>query len=108
MPVTVVRRVTKPYGPFPGPGGRLPEGVVGVNAVAAMAGVSGPTVVRWQRSGRLPPPDFTTAAGRALWFSATISRWLDSATFLKTCQTCGARCVSLGHHRSAVHGELSS
>jgi len=100
----VGRRATKPHGPFPGPGGRLPEGVVGVNGVARMARVSCPTVLRWQRSGRLPGPDFTTANGRALWFPVTITRWLDSATCLEVCPICGARCVSLAHHRSAVHG----
>ena len=102
--VEVVRRVTKPYGPFSMPGGRLPEGVLGVNGVARMAGVSCPTILRWQKTGRLPQPDFTTAHGRALWLPATIERWLDSAEFLVTCEVCGARCVSIGHHRSAIHG----
>jgi hypothetical protein len=101
--VAVVRRGTKPHGPFRMPGGRLPEGVVGVNGVARMAGVSVPAVVRWRKSGRLPEPDFTTASGRALWLPGTVREWLDSADYFSTCQVYGARCISIGHHISAVH-----
>lgn len=100
-----VRRVTKPYGPFPGPGGRLPEGVIGLNGIARKAGVSAPSVTRWQRTGRLPEPDFTTAKGRPLWLPNTVQSWLDTAPFLHECHVCGARCVSLGHHVAFVHAE---
>lgn len=81
----------------------MPDGVLGVTAFAEQAGVSGPTVLRWQSSGRLPEPDFTTARGRHLWLQATVKSWLDSADYLTACQVCGARCLSVGHHAAAVH-----
>ena len=51
--VSVVRRETAKQGPFRMPGARLPDGVLGVSAVAARAGVSSPTALRWRATGRL-------------------------------------------------------
>lgn len=73
---SVVRRETAKLGPFPMPGARLPEGVLGVSAVAARAGVSSATAIRWRDTGRLPDPDFVTARGRQLWLPTTIDAWL--------------------------------
>lgn len=101
--VEVVRQRTKPHGPFHGPGGRLPEGVVGLNGIARMAGVSAPTLRRWQRTRRLPEPDFTTAKGRPIWLTGTAQSGLTAAPFLHECGVCGARCLSLGHHMAFVH-----
>lgn len=74
-----------------------------MTAFAQRAGVSGPTVLRWNASGRLPEPDFVTARGRPLWLPATVDNWLDSSDVLLTCGVCGARCLSLAHHAKAVH-----
>ena len=63
---SVIRRHTAPLGPFRGQGPHLPDGVLGVTAIAERAGVSGPTVLRWQSSGRLPEPDFVTPRAPAL------------------------------------------
>ena len=41
----------------------LRSGVMGVAAISSRAGVSTPTVLRWQRMGRLPKPDFATGSG---------------------------------------------
>ena len=102
-PEAVIAKQTRPWGPFWRTGPRLPEGVVGVNGIAAMAGVSDPTAVRWAQTGRVPEPDFVVGRGHKLWLASTISRWLDSSD-LATCPDCGARCVSLNHHRSGAHG----
>ena len=102
VPPATVRRATAAHGPFPLPGAQLPDGVMGVAAVAARAGLSVPSVLRWRSSGRLPTPDFVTAAGRDLWLPGTIESWLTAAD-LACCPDCGARCVSLAHHRAARH-----
>jgi hypothetical protein len=101
-PEAVIFRETRPWGPFWRSGPRLPEGVVGVHGIAAMAGVSDPTAIRWVQTGRAPDPDFVVGDGHKLWLDSTISRWLDSSG-LATCPDCGARCVSLNHHRSGAH-----
>ena len=98
-----VRRCTAPFGPFYARGPRLPLGVMNVSAIARRAGVSKPTVLRWQATGRLPECDFTTARGRSLWLSATIETWLSTSQALSTCPVCGARCVSVPHHTAEVH-----
>ena len=102
VPPGTVRRATAAHGPFPLPGAQLPDGVMGVAAVAARAGLSVPSVLRWRSSGRLPTPDFVTAAGRDLWLPGTIESWLTAAD-LACCPDCGALCVSLAHHRAARH-----
>lgn len=106
IPQSTIRTATAKYGPFPLPGTQLPDGVMGVAAVAARVGLKTPSVLRWQASGRLPKPDFVTAKGRELWLPGTIERWLDEAD-LAACPDCGARCVSLAHHRSAVHQDTA-
>ena len=98
----LVSRATRPWGPFSPPGPRLPVGLVGGKGIARMAGVSDATGLRWVRTGRVPDPDFVVGKGRALWLTTTIVRWLEEAD-LETCPNCGARCVSLNQHRSAVH-----
>jgi hypothetical protein len=100
---SVIRRHTAPFGPFVAHGNALPDGVMGVTAVPQRAGVSGPTVLRWHASGRLPEPDFVTARGRALWLPATVDAWLSTTDVLLTCGVCGARSLSLAHHTTAVH-----
>lgn len=101
-PQALVRRATQPWGPFWAPA-RLPAGVVGAKGIARLAKVSEPTTLRWVRTGRAPAPDFVIGNGRQLWLESTISRWLAESQDLHTCPTCGARCVSLGQHRTAAH-----
>ena len=101
-PQGLVRRATRPWGPFRPPGPRLPVGLVGGKGIARMAGVSEATGLRWVRAGRVPEPDFVLTTGLALWLTTTIARWLEEADF-ESCPNCGARCVSLNRHRSAVH-----
>jgi hypothetical protein len=67
-----------------------------------VSGCRWPSVLRWRSSGRLPTPDFVTATGRDLWLPGTIESWLTAAD-LARCPQCGARCVSLAHHRAARH-----
>lgn len=98
-----VRRCTAPFGPFYARGPRLPSGVMNVSAIARRAGVSKPTVLRWQATRKLPEPDFTTARGRSLWLSATVESWLSTSEALSTCTVCGARCLSVPHHTAEVH-----
>ena len=95
---------TAAHGPFPPPTGirPLPDGLMGVTAVADRVGLASPAVLRWRTAGRLPTPDFVTARGRELWLSTTIERWLQDAEF-QTCPDCGARCLALAKHRSARH-----
>ena len=94
-----VRRVTQPHGPFPTFGHRLPQGVVGVSALAHLVGVSAPTITRWRSTGFLPQPDIVTRAGRALWHEATISSWRQ-ATPLSACPACGGVFKRLSAHTS--------
>ena len=101
-PQGLVSRATRPWGPFRPPGPRLPAGLVGGKGIARIAGVSEATGLRWVRTGRVPDPDFVVGKGRPLWLTTTIVRWLQDAG-LETCSSCGARCVSLNQHRSAVH-----
>ena len=96
----MVRSQTAAHGPFRPIGHRLPHGLVGLAAVARITGLNPATVRRWRESGRLPPPDFVTAAGRWLWLEATLTRW-EQALDLDQCPTCGARCASLSRHRAA-------
>jgi len=96
-----VRNATRPHGPFRTPGPRLPDGVVGVKGIANLARVTAPTVSRWVANGVLPAPDFVTARGRPLWLQFTVTRWLASTKTLATCPECGARCLSVIHHRQA-------
>lgn len=101
-PRGLVGQATRPWGPFRPPGPRLPAGVVGGKGISRMAGVSDATGLRWVRTGRVPDPDFVVGNGRPLWLTTTIARWLEEGD-LQTCPLCGARCVSLNQHRSAVH-----
>ena len=98
-----VRRSTAPFGPFYARGPRLPTGIMNVSAIARRAGVSKPTVLRWQATGKLPEPNFTTARGRSLWLSTTVETWLSTSEALSTCAVCGARCLSVPHHTAEVH-----
>jgi predicted DNA-binding transcriptional regulator AlpA len=104
VPQATIRRGTAKHRPFPTPGAQLPDGVLGITAVAARIGLKSPSVVRWRSTGRLPEPDFVTAKGRELWLAGTIERWLASSD-LARCPDCGARCVSLAHHRAGLHHE---
>jgi hypothetical protein len=103
-PEGLVSRSTRPWGPFRPPGPRLPAGLVGGKGIARLAGVSDATGLRWVRTGRVPDPDFVVGKGRPLWLTTTIVAWLEE-TDLQSCPDCGARCVSLNQHRSAVHHE---
>ena len=75
----IIRRHTAPLGPFWAHGPRLPEGVLGVTAVAQRARVSGPTVIRWHRLGRLPEPDFVTARGPRFGCLPQSKTWLSTS-----------------------------
>ena len=55
------------FGPFPAPGAKLPEGVLGVKGVARRVGMSEVAVNRWIQRGITPAPDFVTRVGRPLW-----------------------------------------
>jgi hypothetical protein len=100
---------TAASGPFPPPVGkpRLPEGLLGIAAIADRVGLATPAVLRWRASGRLPPPDFVTARGRQLWHATTIERWLKD-TDLRTCPHCGARTRSVAKHTKARHPQPTS
>ena len=105
IPGKRVAHHTAPYGPFPRPphGARIPDGLLGISAIAERLRLSSPTVIAWRRDGRLPRPDFVTDRGRDLWLASTIDRWVDKADWLETCPECGARCVSMTRHRSQAH-----
>ena len=102
VPEGLVSRATRPWGPYRPPGPRLPADLVGGKGVARIAGVSEATGLRWVRTGRVPDPDFVVGKSRPLWLTTTIVRWLEEAD-LETCPSCGARCISLNQHPSAVH-----
>ena len=104
VPPSRIGHHTAGYGPFPSPVGmrRLPEGLLGVAAVAERVGLASPAVLRWRAAGRLPAPDFVTARGRELWLTTTIDRWLQEAG-LQTCPQCGARARSVTRHVKARH-----
>ena len=87
-----VSSATRLHGPFSTPGPRLPPGIVGVKGIAHLVGLSEPSLLRWVSGGRVPDPDFTTATGRKVWQTATITSWLEEADFDRC--YCGARCVS--------------
>ena len=95
---------TAASGPFaqPAVSPRLPEGLLGIAAIAARVGLASPAVLRWRAAGRLPTPDFVTASGRQLWLAATIEEWLKD-TDLQTCPQCGARTRSVARHARARH-----
>lgn len=98
-----VARVTRPFGPFPR--GRAVYGSgepLGMVALSRLLGVGDPTVWRWHNTGRLPPADFYTVAGKPRWRRDTIEDWLELAE-LGTCPSCGARAWSVSRHRGAVH-----
>jgi len=104
VPPSRIGHHTAASGPFPAPLGtrRLPEGLLGVAAIAGRVGLASPAVLRWRAAGRLPPPDFVTARGRELWLTTTIDQWLQ-ATDLQTCPQCGARTRSVAKHSKARH-----
>lgn len=96
-----VSSATRLHGPFSTPGPRLPPGIVGVKGIAHLVGLSEPSLLRWVSGGRVPDPDFTTATGRKVWQTATITSWLEEADFDRC--YCGARCVSLSRHQALAH-----
>ena len=100
---------TATSGPFPPPAKtpRLPDGLLGIAAIADRVGLASPAVLRWRAAGRLPPPDFVTARGRQLWLATTIERWLKD-TDLQTCPQCGARTRSVAKHTTARHPQPTS
>ena len=69
VPPNRVGHHTAASGPFVAPLGvrLLPEGLLGIAAIADRVGLASPAVLRWRAAGRLPPPDFVTANGRQLW-----------------------------------------
>jgi len=97
-----VLAATRSAGPFYRRGPTLPNGVVGVAGIARMCQVPTPTVLRWRRNGRLPAPDWTTAAHRPVWLTSTIELWLTTGG-LATCPTCGAHVLSLPRHIGVMH-----
>ena len=103
----VVRRETKPFGPFRAKPSRMPEGVLGVSGLAGRVGMSHPAVLRWVRKGWVPDPDFVISGGRRLWLRSTIETWL-AGVDLPECPHCGARCVSLTRHDALAHRRSSS
>jgi len=104
VPPNRIGHRTAASGPFPAPVGArlLPEGLLGIAAIADRVGLASPAVLRWRAAGRLPPPDFVTANGRQLWLATTIDRWLKDAD-LQTCPQCGARTRSVAKHAKARH-----
>ena len=100
---------TAASGPFPPPvrKPRLPEGLLGIAAIADRVGLASPAVLRWRAAGGLPSPDFVTARGRELWLATTIERWLKD-TDLQTCPQCGARTRSVAKHTTARHPHPTS
>ena len=100
---------TAASGPYPTPVGtpRLPDGLLGIAAIADRVGLASPAVLRWRAAGHLPPPDFVTARGRDLWLATTIERWLQDAD-LQTCPQCGARTRSVAKHTTARHPRPTS
>ena len=100
---------TAASGPFaqPAVSPRLPEGLLGIAAIAARVGLASPAVLRWRAAGHLPPPDFVTASGRQLWLATTIEQWLKD-TDLQTCPQCGARTRSVAKHAKARHPQPGS
>lgn len=105
VPASRVARHTAQLGPFPPPSGgaRIPDGLLGISAIADHLGLSSPTLIAWRRAGRIPTCDFTTARGRELWLKGTIDRWVSEAEWLQTCPDCGARCVSASRHQGTAH-----
>jgi len=104
VPPNRIGHHTTASGPFPAPVGvrLLPEGLLGIAAIADRVGLASPAVLRWRAAGRLPQPDFVTANGRQLWLATTIDRWLQDAD-LQTCPQCGARTRSVAKHAKARH-----
>ena len=104
VPPNRIGHHTTASGPFPAPVGvrLLPEGLLGIAAIADRVGLASPAVLRWRAAGRLPQPDFVTANGRQLWLATTIDRWLQDAD-LQTCSQCGARTRSVAKHAKARH-----
>ncbi len=47
---------------------------IGPGEIRGMFGVTAETVSRWQRTGALPPPDYTLAMG-PVWRRDTILEW---------------------------------
>ena len=76
---SVIRRHTAPFGPFVAHGNALPDGVMGVTAVAQRAGVSGPTVLRWHASGGCRNPTSSLPEG-ALRLPVAVETWLRRLT----------------------------
>lgn len=97
----VVQRMTRPHGPFVRPSTRTPEGLETRESIARRTGVSNSAVGNWTH---LPEPDWITAAGRPVWLSTTIDRWLDTDALAK-CQICSARPLDLAIHMGQQHGQ---
>ena len=104
VPPSRIGHHTAASGPYPAPVAtrRLPNGLLGIAAIADRVGLASPAVLRWRTAGRLPSPDFVTTRGRELWLTATIDQWLQE-TDLQTCQDCGARTRSVAKHAKARH-----
>lgn len=109
VPPSRIGHHTAPSGPFPAPVGtrRLPEGLLGVAAVADRVGLASPAVLRRCAAGRLSPPDFVTAREREPWLATTIDQWLRE-TDLQTCHHCGAPTRSVAKHAKARDPESIS
>lgn len=96
-----VRAATAPWGPFPPPRHHR-DGLIGVQGVADLLGLAGPTVIRWRERGFLPAPQASSRGGAGLWRPQVVQAWADAAG-LATCPVCGARPNDLSRHHGARH-----
>lgn len=55
----------------------MPNNLLGVREVAALAGVKEATIHTYLHLGKMPPPDFRIA-NSPVWRRRTIERWLRS------------------------------